>query len=247
MTTFVNESEVLRYLLELTTGLHSEIHLDDQIHGQVKKAFLESLQKKWHSARLERAFQMLMRYRKALINRTSYNKGSISLAYNVHKEIRALKGTTNHCSLLLIGAGDMAQQIVKYLSSFKYDKVTIANRSLLNAHRIANHGNLTCKDLNSIPQSIEEADIVINCIGHDIFENDFEGRAGQIYVDLSDNQVLDTKIKDKDKLIGLDQLITTIKNNEKSRDCLPEILPLIEEFVVSYMNWSEKYLLRTRA
>ena len=243
-----NDACVTKYLLELSTGLHSAILLDDQIHGQVKKAFMVSLDKNWHSTRLERVFQTLMRYHKALINKTSFRKGSTSLSYNVHKEIRKLSDSKKDKSLLIIGAGDMAQQIVKFIPSFRYNSVTIANRSLLKARRLALDRNVIYKGLSDISRLIDQHDIIINCIGHDIFNNHISLDVDQILVDLSDNLILGNKLSGGSKVIILEDLNFIIKKNETEKTTLlSDVYPIINNFVQEYCNWSDNYTMRRRA
>lgn len=249
LTIIDSEEDVAKYIMELSTGMHSAIQMDDQIHGQVKKAFLHSINNKWHSTRIERLFQNLNRYYKELVNTTTFQKGSTSLAYNVHKEILKRLPPDQDRKLLIIGAGDMATQVMKYLPSNQYNEVTIANRSMLKALKLAEKYELHAISLDEINAKQNEFNIIINCIGEDLAVTLTDVNKKCIIVDLSDNENF-TKYIDGNKLplINLESLTRVIEKNSVNRlNSMNEINPLVKKYTALYLQWCSQYKLRRSA
>ncbi len=236
-----------KYLAELSAGWHSLVKYDDQIHGQVKKAFIESLHNKWHSAHIERLFQCLMKIHKRLINETSIAKGSISLAYHTHQQIRKL--VKHPAKLLIIGAGQMAQEIVKYIKKFDYSEITITNRTLQHASDRFSNNSFQFMEISEIQHYLNEYDVIINCIGTDILPKDFSIRSGQCMVDLSDNAILHRHTHNlPSAYLDLDYLSSLINHDQSDKDQLSaQIAECIQSSIQEFITWGHQYRLRRRA
>jgi len=153
----------VRYILQLSVGLKSAIYGDDQILTQIKKAYEESRSTAPLSTLLERSYQTLMRFHKAVCNSTDFRNQSVSLAYHSLKRMVHDIGRAKaaEMSVLIVGAGDMAQQVVKYISKFRFDKVSLANRSVDKALDITNGTAVRVAHYGT--DLSQEYDIIISC------------------------------------------------------------------------------------
>lgn len=151
-----------RYLLQVAMGMRSAVLGDDQILAQLKKSFEVARHQGQLSTLLERSYQGIMQCHKEICRDTRYKQQGTSLAYHTLKEIKNhFDGDLSSKHLLIIGGGDMALQVVKYVDKFAFDKVTITNRTLEKAERLAHDHNV---EVLASSELSERYDAVISCI-----------------------------------------------------------------------------------
>jgi glutamyl-tRNA reductase len=163
ISSYLGSDVCINHILQLSIGAKSAILGDDQILCQLKKAFESARTNGSMSTLLERAYQTLMRFHKRVCRDTVYRKVTVSLAYHSLKSIyqNISKNELKTKSVLIIGAGDMAAQIVKYLPKFQFESVSITNRTELKARRLINGKNINFLDYSSVDAN--EYDIIISC------------------------------------------------------------------------------------
>jgi len=233
---------VVRYILQLSVGLKSAIYGDDQILTQIKKAFEESRSQAQLSTLLERAYQILMRYHKAVCNSTDFRSQSISLAYHSLKQMVHDLGRdkARDMAVLIIGAGDMAQQVVKYISKFEFGQVSLTNRSVDKAIdlaagtpiHVAHYGYGLAKTY----------DIIISCtdFGHERV-GDFSDL--QYYLDLSLWSMTADEVDCRHRFLselqqGVDQ------SSGRRLSAMPVIKRLLGEHVATFAEWHQGWVAR---
>ena len=131
--------DTANHLLHVANGLRSAVIGDKQIINQVKESYLTALTQHNQGSLLERAFQAVFRSNKRIQSESLYKRGSTSTAYS------SLKMVENHfghaelksSSLLIVGAGEIAEDILKYLPKFHFKRVAISNRTELKAKALA--------------------------------------------------------------------------------------------------------------
>ena len=133
---------------------------------------------------LERSFQYIMKNHKMICKETDFKTRSVSLAYHALKSTERVLGkeVCKQKSVLILGAGDMAVQVLKYLPKFQFESITIANRTKTKADALAKSSGIKSLALDSINDMAY--DIVISCIdnGNEKLERWEEM---DFYVDLS--------------------------------------------------------------
>ncbi len=233
---------VTKYLLELSVGRHSMVRYDDQIIGQLKKTFLDTLEKKWHTTHIERLFQCLMKNYKEVINESSFKKGSVSLAYNTLKIINHHLSETPKADLLIIGAGDMAQQIYKYATKENYNSISFANRHIESLDFIQNAESCARLSFDQMNESIHQYNVIINCIAYNHFDRN-TALPHKMIIDLSANNILSSLAEDSDvDCFNLEDISSVIEANHTDIYQLEdEINPIIARSVADYLMWVGKY------
>lgn len=235
--------QVTRHVLALAAGTKSQVLGDDQILHQVKCAFQKARSNNNLSTLLERLFQSIMRCNKQIINNTEYKVGSTSLAYQTLKLLRADYGkeTLARKKLVIIGAGKMANEIVKYLPKFNFERIYISNRTSAKAKEIAKYNSLTSLDMSGV-NAIEEK-IVINCASIKVLESFSLGKYDKL-VDLSDYSHLYT---DKEGILTLEYVQQLISSTTTQRlNTIIKVKEMMRKEVNSITKWYTSWVLRRK-
>ncbi len=235
ITTYLGSDICINHILQLCIGIKSAILGDDQILSQLKKAFESARTNESMSTLLERAYQTVMRFHKQVCRDTEYRNITVSLAYHSLKSIyqHIQKNDLKTKSVLIIGAGDMAAQIVKYLPKFQFGSVSIMNRTELKARRLINGKNIEFVDYSSLDGN--EYDIIISCIdqGYGLIINPSQL---DFYIDLS---LASSNIESLScPGILLEELQNYITAQSTARlDSLSEVSFIMIKCKEEYLNW----------
>lgn len=232
--TYYGNTPCMRYLLQLASGLKSAILGDDQIIHQMKKAWEEARSARHLSTLLERSYQAYMRYHKQVCRETDFKSHSISLAYHTWRTIQQRVHNLHDKKVLIVGAGDMARQALKYVAKFKPQSVYLCNRTYAKAEAIAPSSTvlLPYDEIDTV-----QADIIINCspVGMSYIAEAITAMPAVI-ADLA----LPTsyELKAASEVIELEQLQKDISMHHHHRmGSLPKVMRLLEEHVAEYTVW----------
>jgi glutamyl-tRNA reductase len=240
----IGNEDCIEHLLGLSIGLKSAILGDDQILNQLKKAFETARNQRPLSTLLERAFQSVMRFHKQVCKDTNFRNNSVSLAYHSLKSIYNFipKSDLASKSLLIIGAGDMAAQIIKYLPKFKFGQVAIMNRTEQKAYRLAEGKGITVVPFSQV--NGQDFDVVISCIdqGRSMIQNKCRI---SYYIDLSAYGCENTTIDCPH--IFLSQLQKALSRNMNERlSSINMISKLIRMESHKYLDWTGQWWYRRK-
>jgi len=149
------------HAVRVACGLDSMVIGEPQILGQVKEAYEHARRIGTLGTELQHLSQTTFRIAKRVRTETSIGENSVSVASTAVTLAGRLFSDLPACHILLIGAGDTSELVGQHLLSAGINQITIANRTLENARRLAHELGGTAIDLQSIPAKLPEADIVI--------------------------------------------------------------------------------------
>ena len=235
---------VIKYLLELSTGLRSAIYGDDQILTQIKQSFEDSRSaESGLSTLIERAYQCVMRCHKEITGKTEFKNQGVSLAYYGLKYVKDYfrkESAYLNKTILIIGAGDMAEQVVKYLPKFNFKKIILTNRTIEKAQRLAMNHNITVVDDEGLDDI--NPDVVLSC--------SINGRA-LIDQRLTPELIIDfslTAFPTSDSsatVVSLEEMQQAIdKRNERRNAYIEDVNNIITTHCTLYKTWAEQWLMR---
>jgi len=161
--------ETASRLLQIANGLKSSILGDQQIIAQVRQAYQEALRLRVQGSLMERTLQAVFRSHKRIANESNFRSGSQSTSYQSLKIIEQGLGKVNLPSktLLLIGAGDIIQDLLQFLPKFHFKQVYISNRTEQKAIQIAAQNNLQVFPWQEVQaQNFGHFDAIITAVGH---------------------------------------------------------------------------------
>jgi glutamyl-tRNA reductase len=130
-------SEALTHLLRLTSGLESMIVGEDQILGQVQKAFEEAKECGTVGWVLKTIFEKAINTGKKVRLKTKINKGAVSIGSAAVELLEEFLGSLRDKKIIIIGAGETGSLVGKALASRKYAVIFVANRTYERGVRLA--------------------------------------------------------------------------------------------------------------
>lgn len=159
--------EVVTHLLSVASSLDSMVIGENEILGQIKQAYRDSVLHKNSGILLNRLFHQAFNTAKKVRTCTGISQNPLSIAYiAVEQALDRFGGDLSNRNALLIGAGEMGELILKYLTKNNIRDITIANRSLNNAETIVERINQKAHivSLADIATAAEQVDIIITSV-----------------------------------------------------------------------------------
>ncbi len=157
-----NNAEVASHLFRVTAGLESMAIGEDQIQGQVATALQLAQTHKSIGKQLNNLFQYALSAGKKIRTMTTIGNGETALSRIATDLITATFPEKSTLSVLLIGAGDIAEATAKYLSQRHAHIVFVANRTYARAVELAKQFDGEAVNFNDIDQLLAKCDVVIS-------------------------------------------------------------------------------------
>lgn len=153
----------VRHLFEVAASLDSMVLGETQITGQFKEAFGTACQAETLGTILNRLGQEALACAKKIRTQTDIGKKPVSISHAAIELAKKVFGDISEQNFLMIGAGEMVKVAAKYVMSYKPKGLSIANRTLANAERLARDlGAGEPFSLEELPTLLIDADIIIS-------------------------------------------------------------------------------------
>lgn len=160
-----HEAEAARHLFEVAAGLDSLVVGESEILGQVKAAYERSHAAGMTGKTLNVLFQRALYIGKRVRTETSIAVGQTSVASVAVQLAETIFGGLKGRSVLVLGAGAMAEVTVKHLRCRGVSRVTISNRTFERAAALAARFEAGAVPWKDFPSALHDADIVITSTG----------------------------------------------------------------------------------
>jgi glutamyl-tRNA reductase len=159
------DEEALRHLFRVAASLDSMVVGEAQILGQVKEAAGQAQSQGVAGAQLARAVSRALAAAKRVRTETDIARGAVSLSSVAVQLAHKILGDLEGRSVLLLGAGEMAQLAARELKSSGARELLVANRSAEKAEELAREVAGVPVGLAELPLLLERADVVICSTG----------------------------------------------------------------------------------
>jgi len=153
--------EAARHMMRVASGLDSLVLGEPQILGQLKSAYSLSQEHSAIGAELSRLFQQTFSIAKKVRTDTAIGENPVSVAYAAVSLAQHIFSDLADSRALLIGAGETIELVARHLSQAGVKSMTVANRTLDRAMKLAEEFNGEAILLGDIPEALINADIVI--------------------------------------------------------------------------------------
>ncbi|MDE0959780.1 MAG: glutamyl-tRNA reductase [Planctomycetota bacterium] len=230
--------ESITRLLRVASGLESQLLGESEILGQIRIAIELSEETQVAGSVIRKLWEKALRCGKRVRSETSIGDGALSLAYGALKVAKKIHGKVSGLHYCIIGAGEVAELVLRHLQEIEGAKITILNRSEEHAEHLASMFGAEPGSLEDLPSVLVNTDVLISSTAsaHPIIKTDLirkvlEGRPkGLLLVDLGVPRDIDPAVKELPQvfLYNLDDLARLIQENLTSRQ---EAIPGAEEIV----------------
>src|SRR6266403_1387857 len=123
------DAEAARHLFRVTAGLDSMVLGETEITGQIKNAYEIARNAGLTGRVLNRLFQRAFQATKEIRSRTGIGRGAVSIKSAAVELVEKTLGDLSRQSIMVIGAGQMAECCLRLLVKKGARSILIANRS----------------------------------------------------------------------------------------------------------------------
>lgn len=242
------DAESAEHLFRLVAGLESPLIGENQIQGQVKRAYADASREGGLSADLHRLFQTALRVGKRVRSETGIGKGAQGHAQMVIQMLRDFESPLETLKVMVIGVNKLNQAILRYLVSKGNRDFLLVNRTLEKAAKLVNELEAGRPiDLESVYQELPEIDVVISATsapGIILPASAIPARPAPRWVfDLAVPRDIDPAVAALPgiALFNVSDLEELGRRNRKLRqEALEEADAIINEEVIKYLEQAEK-------
>ncbi|HOX82516.1 MAG TPA: glutamyl-tRNA reductase, partial [Chryseolinea sp.] len=129
--------KAIEHLYEVAIGLDAQVVGDFQISGQVKNAYQWSADENMAGPFLHRLMHTIFFANKRVVQETSFRDGAASISYAAKELAEDLVSNNREPKVLVIGVGEIGQDVCLNMINSGFKQVTILNRTIEKAEKLA--------------------------------------------------------------------------------------------------------------
>lgn len=153
--------DAIRHLLEVSSGLDSQMLGENEIFGQVKAAYADAQTRHTVGPVLNRLFQKAFQAAKHVRTQTAITEGQISVA-NVAVDLAVnIFGDLATAQVLLLGAGEIGEKTAKAFQSRGAGSLTVSSRTMARAMELASTFGGVALPFEHVSTHLPNFDIVV--------------------------------------------------------------------------------------
>ena len=156
------DTEAFHHALNVACGLDAMMLGEPQVFGQLKQAYQTALATNTIGKYLQSTFQHIFQATKRVRGQSDLGKYPVSVAYAAIQLIKQRVPHFQSKNVLIIGSGDTASIVTKYLYQQGVTRFMVASRSSENARFLAKGVQGTALGITELPAFISKADIIIS-------------------------------------------------------------------------------------
>src|SRR5437667_1208918 len=219
--------DAARHLFRMTAGLDSMVLGETEITGQIKNAYEIARNAGLIGRVVNRLFQRALQATKEIRTRTRIGRGTVSIKSTAVELIG--KTDLSQQSIMVLGAGEMAENCVRFLVKKGAQSISISNRSFDRALDLATRcgGEAVCfgcclfemRDVDVVIAATSSTETLLSC---DDIENLMKARRNRplLLIDLSVPRNIDPAVTGLDhvSLYNIDDLEALARRGVQARE-----------------------------
>ncbi|GAB3218387.1 glutamyl-tRNA reductase [Algoriphagus aestuariicola] len=248
---FNEDREAISHLFRVSMGLEAQVVGDIQISNQVKRAYQTAADLDMAGPFLHRLMHTIFFTNKRIVQETSFRDGAASLSYAAIELIDSLTSNIFQPRILLIGVGEIGEDVAKNMVHLPDAKVKITNRTQSKAEQIAAELGFEVVPFENCREAMNEADVIV-C---SIMKNEpfitkelvkqFDIQSYKLLVDLSVPRSIETSVEDVSGVVlyNVDNIRSKASEAlEKRLSAVPKVEAIIEESIVEFYSWKKEMM-----
>jgi glutamyl-tRNA reductase len=157
--------EAVAHIMQVACGLDSMVLGEPQILGQMKDAFSESCSANAVEASFHQLFQQVFSIAKEIRTTTAIGACPVSVASAAVHFAKQNTQLFNEANVVLVGAGDTAALMMRYLKNHLQKPPALVNRNIGKAAALAEDTGGKVYGLDEMAEALSQADIVFTATG----------------------------------------------------------------------------------
>jgi glutamyl-tRNA reductase len=155
--------DVVRHLFHVAASLDSMVVGEPHIVAQIKQAYELACERQSNGPLTNQIFQAALRVAKRVASETSINEKRVSIpSVAIADFAKQIFERFDDKRVLLIGAGEMAEETLRYLQDEGARDVAVVNRSFERAEQLARNWRGTAKRFDELEKELVAADVVVS-------------------------------------------------------------------------------------
>jgi glutamyl-tRNA reductase len=243
--------QAVRHAFRVASGLDSMVIGEPQILGQMKEAARAAESAGTLGTVLHKLFQRSFAVAKEVRTTTRIGAQSVSMASAAVKLAARIFPSLKDQSVLFIGAGEMIELCATHFAAQGPARITVANRTLDRAQRLAHRFSGRAIELRSLAEQLHEFDIVVSStasslpiLGKGLVERALRARRRRpmFMVDLAVPRDIEPEAGELDDvfLYTVDDLAGIVTANlDERRSALDQAEVIIDAQVGQFMHWMQ--------
>ncbi len=247
---YKNDDAIL-HLFQVASSLDSMVVGEPQILGQIKESYRTAVGNKSSGVLLNRLMHKAFSIAKKVRKETGIGDNAVSISYAAIELANKIFSDLSQKSVMLLGAGEMAELAVEHLISNRVKNILVANRTFKNAVNLAQKFNGQPVKFEERVDALKDVDIIISSTG----ATDYVMTEKQVklamkkrhhntlfFIDIAVPRDIDPKINTISNayVYDIDDLKNIVESNidQRGKETI-KAQRFIEEAVVKFHNWLE--------
>jgi glutamyl-tRNA reductase len=243
-------TDVIGHLFKVASSLDSMVIGEAQILSQVRSAYEMACECQTALTQMHRAFQRATAVARRIANETSINRRRISVPSVAVSEIATeFFERFDDKQILLVGAGEMSLETLRYLQDAGARKMSVINRSFSRAEQLAKEHSLQAEPWELLDLYIADADLIVSTTGSpdpivtlDRFQKIRDNKNHAVLIlDLAVPRDFEPSIADYPDtyLYSVDDLQQVCQRNIQARQAeMPKAMQLVEQETIKFVSES---------
>ncbi len=243
--------DAVGHLFKVASSLDSMVVGEPQILGQIKQAYRTAVGAKASGVLLNRLMHKAFSVAKRVRKETGIGDNAVSVSYAAIELANKIFSDLSEKSVLLLGAGEMAELAVEHLIANRVKNILVANRTFKNAVDLARKFNGQAVKFEERHDVLKEVDIIISSTGatdyvmtRDEVRKIMKKRHHNtlFFIDIAVPRDIDPKINDISNayVYDIDDLKNIVESNLEQRGKeTVKAQRFIDEAVVKFGEWME--------
>jgi len=241
--------DAIRHIFRVASSLDSMIVGEPQILGQVKEAYSVATKNKTSGVILNRLLHRAFFVAKKVRSETGICDSAVSVSYAAIELGQKIFGSLENKSVLLIGAGEMAEVAVDHLIKHKAGKIFVANRTFKRGVDLGRRFKGQAIRLEEIPETLKTVDIIISSTGapgyiitRDNVKKSMRARRNRplFFIDIAVPRDIDPEVNriNNSYVYDIDDLKGVIDHNinERQKEAVKGER-IVDEAVIAFQEW----------
>jgi len=244
-----NDEDSVRHLLTVASSLDSMVVGEAQIIGQVKEGYRLACSAQSTGKVLNRLFHCAFATAKKIHTTTSLSSGRFSIAGVAVELAMQLFEDISSAKVVVIGAGEMGELLVRHLLHVGCKNITIVNRSYEHSLEMANRYGVAARRWEELAEQLIGANIAIASAAvqdylfrKDSFEEMMDNRreGALLVIDIAVPRNFEPSVNEIEDvyLYSIDDLSDVVEQNRKARqDDIAKGMQIVHQNVTEFMDW----------
>ncbi len=241
--------DAVRHIFRVAASLDSMVVGEPQILGQLKDSFDHALMNKTTGVVMNRLMKKAISVAKRIRTETKIAESAVSISFAAVELARKIFGDLKGKTVMLAGAGEMAELAARHLINNGVKTVMVANRTYERAVELAAEFEGVPVHYEDLVHEMANADILIASTGsphyiltlHDMARVIKERKNRPVFlIDIAVPRNLDPEINRIDNvyLYDIDDLQSVVESNIKERQKEAELASeIVEEEIETFLTW----------